>query len=273
MNDDDGYAALVQAALLNHTDLDGYLIERVKRELDEKVRRAVKMEPEWPTCSRETLQEVLANDGFPRSFADGVLVQRGFTVLETVWPDARPAAPASAPLSTAEATFRRPEQRAAHHSRAVRRMDLTRTPGCARSGTTTPSSELLGIAGAQVDGGGTTVIAVPTREPATHEETQLREAFGVYYGDRRVRLISAVASTYDEIVRAWFKKVDSWPRRLVVGHRRRRPTRCWRSTSTRAGSSAEEREAGVWVGRESDREALRRLLPYERVEFVAADAG
>ena len=37
--------------------------------------------------------------------------------------------------------------------------------------------------------------------------------------------------------------------------------------------SPEDRGAGVWVGRESDREALQRLLPYERLEFVSTDQG
>ena len=35
--------------------------------------------------------------------------------------------------------------------------------------------------------------------------------------------------------------------------------------------SAEERARGLAVGSQSDREALRRLIPHERVEFVAAD--
>ena len=128
----------------------------------------------------------------------------------------------------------------------------------------------IGIAEATVSGGAT-VIAVPAREPGPHEEIRLRDAFSHYYADRHVRLVSAVASSYDEIVRAWFRNVDSWPRRLVS------------VTGTDGDETleihvdqgrlaAEERKAGVWVGRESDREALQRLLPYERVEFVAADA-
>jgi hypothetical protein len=35
--------------------------------------------------------------------------------------------------------------------------------------------------------------------------------------------------------------------------------------------SAEERARGLSVGSQSDREALRRLVPHERVDFVAAD--
>jgi hypothetical protein len=35
--------------------------------------------------------------------------------------------------------------------------------------------------------------------------------------------------------------------------------------------SAEERARGLAIGSQSDREALRRLVPHDRVEFVAAD--
>jgi hypothetical protein len=35
--------------------------------------------------------------------------------------------------------------------------------------------------------------------------------------------------------------------------------------------SSEERARGLSVGTQADREALRRLVPHERVEFVAAD--
>jgi hypothetical protein len=129
--------------------------------------------------------------------------------------------------------------------------------------------ELLGIAGAKVSGE-TTVIAVPAREPAAYEETQLREAFSHYYADRHVRLVSAVADTYDEIVRAWFRNVDSWPRRLVSVTRSDDDEALQIHVDQRR-LPPEDRDAGVWVGRDSDREALQRLLPYERVEFVSAD--
>ena len=269
VNDHDGYVALVRAAQVNHTDLDGFLVECVKRELDEKVRRAVK----WngvANLKSKTLEGILASDGLPRTFADGVLVQRGFTVLETIWPDAGPVEPAPAPVSP-EVGFVRPDREwpTAPEQQAL---NLTSDARLREVWTDLAELGLLGIAGAQVDGGGTTVIAVPTRKPETHEETQLREAFGVYYGDRRVRLISAVARTYVEIVRAWFKNVDSWPRRLVdvTGA----DTNTVLQIHVDQGRlSAEERAAGVWVGQESDREALRRLLPHRRVEFVSADPG
>ena len=74
------------------------------------------------------------------------------------------------------------------------------------------------------------------------------------------------------IVRAWFKNVDSWPRRLVevTGAD---TSAVLRIHVDQGRLSAEERNAGVWVGQESDREALRRLLPHQRIEFVSADSG
>ena len=242
----------------------------MKRELDEKVRRAVK----WngvANLKSKTLEGILASDGLPRFFADGVLVQRGFTVLETVWPDAGTVEPAPAPVSP-EVAFGRPDSEWPTAPLPLAALNLTSDARLREVWNDQAELELLGIAGAQVEGGGTTVIAVPMRKPATHEETRLREAFGVYYGDRRVRLISAVARTYGEIVRAWFKNVDSWPRRLVdvTGAD---TTAVLQIHVDQGRLSAEERNAGVWVGQESDREALRRLLPHRRVEFVSAEPG
>jgi len=113
VNDRDNYAGLVKAALLNHTDLDGYLTECVKRELNDKVRLACKMN-RMADLQARTLQQVLSNGWFPSSFADGVLVQRGFAVLEAVWPQTSPAAPASpvapaSPPPSPDSMFRRPE--------------------------------------------------------------------------------------------------------------------------------------------------------------------
>ena len=87
VNDKDEYVGLMKAALLNHTDLDDYLTECVKRELNDKVRLALKMN-RMADLQARTLQEVLSSGWFPRSFADGVLVQRGFAVLATEWPEA-----------------------------------------------------------------------------------------------------------------------------------------------------------------------------------------
>ena len=266
LNDRDEYAGLIKAAMLNHTDLDGYLTECVKRELNDKIRLACKMN-RMADLQTRTLQEVLTKGWFPGSFADGVLIQRGFTVLETIWPHNASTRSGSAPPSP-ESMFRRPESAASatpHRSE----LDLTMDAGLRRLWNNHAQLELLGIAGAKVSGE-TTVIAVPAREPAAYEETQLREAFSHYFADRHVRLVSAVANTYDEIVRAWFRNVDSWPRRLV-SVTRSDDDGALQIHVDQGRLSPEDRGAGVWVGRESDREALQRLLPYERVEFVSAD--
>lgn len=268
VNEQDDYAGLIDAALLNHTDLDGYLTECVKRELNDKVRLALKMN-RMADLKARTLTEVLANGWFPSTFADGVLVQRGFTVLETSWPETSPASPAQPPAAS-ESTFRRPDRALSPGPRRSV-LHLTMDASLRRLWNNHAKLELLGIAGATVSGS-TTVIAVPAREPGAFEETQLREAFSHYYADRHVRLVSAAASSYDEIVRAWFRKVDSWPRRLVsVTGTDGDETLQIRVDQGRL--AAEDRNAGVWVGQESDREALHRLLPHERVEFVSADQG
>lgn len=259
VSDHDGYKGLVSAGLLNHTDLDDYLTECVKRELNDKVRLALKMN-RMADLQARTLQEVLAKGWFPSSFAEGVLVQRGFTVLETVWPATVPDSAGSVPPQ--------PEPYPASRGSAL---ELTMDAALRRLWNHHAELELLGIAGAKVSGS-TTVVAVPAREPGAHEEAQLREAFSHYYADRHVRLVSAVASTYDEIVRAWFRKVDSWPRRLVAvtgGE----DDGALQIHVDQGRLSAEDRGDGVWVGQESDREALQRLLPHERLEFVPTDAG
>ena len=59
------------------------------------------------------------------------------------------------------------------------------------------------------------MVAVPTREPGAYEGSRLREAFGRFFDDRGVRVVAAVADSYDDLVRAWFKQVDGSPGRLV----------------------------------------------------------
>jgi hypothetical protein len=71
-------------------------------------------------------------------------------------------------------------------------------------------------------------------------------------------------------VRAWFKQVDGSPGRLI-SVRSLEDDSTLRIGVDQALRSAEERARGLSVGSQSDREALRRLIPHERVEFVAAD--
>lgn len=268
VSDHDGYQSLISAALLHHADLDGYLLQCVQRELTAKLKAAIGMN-RLSELQRRSLQEVLTGSWFPSFFADGVLAQRGFAVLETSWPPAEPTDRETDPPPFEP--YRRPERELTLVTPQASGLDLTMDARLRRLWSSHADVELLGIAGAKVSGG-TTVIAVPAREPAAYEGSRLREAFGDYYRDHHLRLVAAVGSSYDDLVRAWFRQVDAWPRRLVS------------IDSTDDDASLlicvdqgrlppDEQQAGVTVGRESDREALQRLLPHERVEFVLADAS
>jgi hypothetical protein len=132
-------------------------------------------------------------------------------------------------------------------------------------------SELQGISGAKV-GGGTTVLAVSGRPPSAYEGTMLREIFGRHFEDRNVRLIAASGDSYDDVVRAWFRQVDANPGRLVSVRSTDRDG-VLRITVDQPRDGKADSNAGPSVGRESDREALRQLLPHDRVEFVHADGS
>ena len=98
----------------------------------------------------------------------------------------------------------------------------------------------------------------------------MREAFGNYYEDHSLHFVAAVADSYEDLVRAWFKQVDGSPGRLI-SVRSFDDDSVMRIGVDQALRSDEERARGLSVGTQSDREALRRLVPHERVEFVAAD--
>jgi len=99
----------------------------------------------------------------------------------------------------------------------------------------------------------------------------VREAFGDYYEDRNLHFVAAVVNSYEDLVRAWFKQVDGSPGRLI-SVRSFDEDSVLRIGVDQALRSAEERARGLSVGSQPDREALRRLVPHDRVEFVAADA-
>jgi hypothetical protein len=131
-------------------------------------------------------------------------------------------------------------------------------------------SDVRGIAGARV-GAESTVIVVPRAELGAEESTRAREIFARHFEDRRVHVVAAVAETHDDLVRAWFKQVDGSPGRLVSVETR--DPGVLRITVDQSLASREERQKGLSIGTRSDREALRRLVPYERVVFVAADSA
>lgn len=265
VSDRDDYAGLIKAELLNHTDLDAYLMGCVERELAKRIRYG--MTVNWlADLQPATLERVLAERWVPAAFADGVLVRKSFAVLEIAEPEragrALHAVPSGGPYmpGDSEPTATLPPSD----------LDLTMDAGLRRRWSRHVDLPLAGIAGAKVDGRAT-VIAVSTGEPGAQEHTALRQAYRDYYSDRHVRLVTAVGQTYEDLVRAWFRQIDSWPRRLVAIDSDDEAV--LRVDIDQGRLSAEERAAGVSVGRESDREALERLLPHERIEFVAADSG
>ena len=260
LNDNDRYASVGEVAADAGPELEGYLLQRVQNEVASEVHAAVRMN-RLADLRRQTLESVLADRWLPRAFAGGALLRRSFSVLDAPWPDVpkAPAAAASRPARSSD------ESREAAESPPL---DLTMDARLRRLWADHADAELRGIAGAKANNS-STVVAVPTREPGAYEGSRLREAFGRFFDDRGVRVVAAVADSYDDLVRAWFKQVDGSPGRLVSVQFVEQEGLLRISVDSDLRSSA-ERANGVSVGTQSDREALRQLLPHQRVEFVAA---
>jgi hypothetical protein len=274
LSDRDNYASIAGLAAEYGTELEAYLLQRVETEVAMEMHAAVKMN-RLADLRRQTVQQVLADRWLPRSFAGGALVRRAFEVIEVSWPkdSAIPAqiAHSSAPKADQTAAVSRPEPVApiARHAPGSFGTELTMDARLRRIWRRYAEPELRGIAGAKV-GNAATVIAVVDREPGAYEGSRVREALGVSLEDRNVHFVAAVADSYEDLVRGWFKQVDGSPGRLVsvrsVGD-----DSILRIGVDHALRSAEERTRGLSVGTQADREALRQLVPHERVEFVAAD--
>jgi hypothetical protein len=259
LNHNDHFAALAELAADVGSDLERQLLQRVQNEVASEVHAAVRMN-RLTDLRRQTLESVLADRWLPRTFASGALLRRSFSVLDAAWPDApKPVAPA-----TAGPDRRSDESRETADSRLL---DLTMDARLRRLWADHADADLRGIAGAKAHNS-STVVAVPTREPGAYEGSRLREAFGRFYDDRGVKVVAAVADSYDDLVRAWFKQVDGSPARLVSVQFVEKEGLLRIAVDSDLRSSA-ERAHGVSVGTQSDRDALRQLLPHQRVEFVA----
>jgi hypothetical protein len=275
LTDRDNYASVAGLAAEYGTELEAYLLQRVETEVAMEMHAAVKMN-RLADLRRQTVQQVLADRWLPRSFAGGALVRRQFAVVEVSWPkDSAVSVPIARPsASEADQTVSvlkpAPVARAAPISPALFVTELTMDARLRRIWRRYAEPELRAIAGAKV-GSSATVVAVVDREPGAYEGSRLREAFGIHFEDRNVHFVAAVADSYEDLVRAWFKQVDGSPGRLVsvrsVGD-----DSILRIGVDHALRSAEERARGLSVGTQADREALRQLVPHDRVEFVAADA-
>jgi hypothetical protein len=274
LTDRDKYASVAGLAAEYGTELETYLLQRVETEVAMEMHAAVKMN-RLADLRRQTVQQVMAERWLPKSFASGALIRRDFAVIEVSWPKdsaipgviAQPSSPKTdQPASNAKSA---PAASLATRTPATFVSELTMDAGLRRIWRRYAEPELRAIAGAKV-GNSATVVAVVNREPGAYEGSRLREAFGDYLEDRNVHFIAAVADSYEDLVRAWFKQVDGSPGRLV-SVRSVDDDSILRIGVDHALRSAEERTRGLSVGTQSDREALRRLVPHERIEFMAAD--
>ena len=274
LTDRDRYGSVAGLAAEYGTELEAYLLQRVETEVAMEMHAAVKMN-RLADLRRQTVQQVMAERWLPRSFAGGALVRRDFAVIEVNWPKDsaiptsidQPGSPKTDPTGSAL----KPEPAAPLPVRAPAPFitELTMDAGLRRIWRRFAEPELRAIAGVKA-GNSATVVAVVDREPGAYEGSRLREAFGDYLEDRNVHFVAAVADSYEDLVRAWFKQVDGSPGRLV-SVRSVDDDSILRIGVDHALRSTEERARGLSVGTQADREALQRLVPHERVEFMAAD--
>jgi hypothetical protein len=274
LTDRDRYAPIAGLAAEYGTELEAYLLQRVETEVAMEMHAAVKMN-RLADLRRQTVQQVLADRWLPRSFAGGALVRRDFAVIEVSWPKdgaisvsqpqpTHPQVEQPSPVLQPTPAAPTPRPRSAPFA-----AELTMDARLRRVWRQYAEPELRGIAGVKV-GNSATVIAVVDREPGAYEGSRVREALGASLEDRNLHFVAAVADSYEDLVRAWFKQVDGSPGRLI-SVRSFDNDSILRIGVDHALRSAEERSRGLSVGTQSDREALRRLVPHERVEFVAAD--
>jgi hypothetical protein len=240
-------------------DLERWLLDRVRLEVTSEVLAAVRMN-RLADLRRQTLYQVLADHWMPSWFAGRTLVCRRFEVRKVSWPreaSVNPVDPAAAgPQTSTPPPTAKP-------------LDLTMDAKLRRLWLREGDADLRGIAGAKVETSAT-VIAVPGSPPGAYANHRLAELFGQHFDQRRVKLVAAVATDYNELVRAWFAQVAAGADRLISVE----------STDNDAvlrilvdQLSAAESGGAPRVGSPSDREALRQLLPHRKVEFVSASAG
>jgi hypothetical protein len=129
-------------------------------------------------------------------------------------------------------------------------------------------SEVRGIAGAQV-GGSSTVIVVPLTPPSQFETERVREEYAKHFVDRGVAVLIILADSYEDLVREWFRRVDSSPARLLSvepsGDHRTLLIRISQGAGSTRGRTG---DAGGPVGSDSARAALTHLLRDQQIEFT-----
>jgi hypothetical protein len=248
----DKYEMVATLAAEFRDGLAAFLLRRVQSEVTAEVEAAIRLN-RLADLQRQTLEAVLADRWLPKAFAGGALTREGFEVLEVGWPQ---------PEETTESAVENVRS-ALHLSVDARLQHVWKRFA---------QSELYGIAGAQ-SGGGSTVIAVPVRQPGEFQTARVREEFANMYSDPRITLVAVAADSYQGLIREWFRHVDDSPGRLVSVESVGDEEALRININDPAPADASPMgEPATEVGTESARAALRRLLPHRRVEFVGTDS-
>ena len=127
------------------------------------------------------------------------------------------------------------------------------------------STDLEGIAAARA-GGSVTVVAVPKEDIGAYDGSVLKEVLAKHFGERSITFIAHTATTYQELVRAWFRRVDTGHARLVAVQSLDSDDVLRIVVEATSGDAG-----GPKIGTQADREALRALLPHAKIELVPAD--
>jgi hypothetical protein len=238
----DRYRAVAALAAEHRTELADALLRQVRLEVGAEVEAAIRLN-RLSELRRRGLQEVLADRWLPTDFAGKALLRDSFEVRSVTWPD--PMAQAAGP-----------------------NLRLSVDDQLHRVWKRVVGSEVRGIAGAQV-GGSSTVIVVPLSAPSQFETERLREEYAKHFVDPGVAVLMIVADNYEDLVREWFRRVDSSPARLLSvepsGDHRTLLVRINQGAGSQHGRTA---DTGGPVGTDSARAALTHLLRDQQIEFV-----
>jgi hypothetical protein len=257
----DRYRAVAELASAHGTRLEAHLLERVRLEVASEIHAAVTMSV-IDELRGDRFQQVLAGRWQPRGFAGGALVRLGYQVEGVAGPE--PERPPTAPEP--KAVSPRPST-AAGSGQPPKGADFTLSIDAQlrRLWLSRCSTDLEGIAAAR-SGGSVTVVAVPQAELGAYDEAALKEVLTKHFGERSITFIAHTATTYQELVRAWFHRVDTGQARLVAVQSIDADDELRIVIDPASGDAGAPR-----IGTQADREALRALLPHARIELVPAD--
>ena len=252
----DRYNALAELAAEYGTHLESHLLERVRLEIAAEIHAAVSMSS-TDDLRDDEFQRVLAGRWQARWFAGGALVRLGYKVDQLAAPR-RELVPASGPQS------RTPSSAASGQPPKAADFTLSVDAQLRRLWLSRCGTGLEGIAAAR-SGDSVTVVAVPKSELSAYDSAVLKEALSKHFGERSITFVAPTATTYQELVRAWFRQVDTSRARLVAVQSLDEDA-VLRIVIEETSSPGEPR-----IGTQADREALRALLPHARIELVSAD--